>query len=275
MTTQAPAGMSKDDIQTIPGISNGVGNSDLAVMNDGVADIDRSTTSASSSGNTQNDRSTARGRLIDEANSQKMLAGFGMQIGYLVEARTFPTLSMSFQFLPKSSIKKIAIPDQNLPGGATGTMEVIFMEPTEMTEVQQEAIEQSIFVAEKEYAKKGNPKKISYVNYEYARELDFYVKAVPDQLIKETKALREGRAEMKFNTYASHPEIFNTRAAGKKLAAEYGDDPSEMITAEQPQPSVGQDGAGGGTGSGQNSMSKMMQQSSARVTDNSSALPTY
>ena len=180
MMTQAPSGMDKDDIFAIPGISNGVGNSDLAIMQDGVSDIDRATTSPAGAGNA-NDRATARGRLIDEANSQKMLQGFGMQIGYLVEARTFPILSMSYQFLPKSSISKIAVPDQAIQGGGTGTMEVIFMEPTEMTSEQIDAFEQSIFTMERDSGKVGNPKKITYVNREYAQNLDFYVKAVPDQ----------------------------------------------------------------------------------------------
>lgn len=276
MITQAPSGMSKDDIQTVPGLTAGISNADLAIMRDGESDIDRSTTSASSGGSTPNDRATARGRLIDEANSQKLLQGFGMQIGYLVEARTYPILSMSYQFLPRGLVKKIAIPDQGLPGGESGTMEVIFMEPTEVTDAEKEAIELSIFNEENKARKNGSNKKITYINYEYARNLGWYVKAVPDQLIKETKALREGRAEMKFNTYVSHPELFNTKAAAKQLAKEYGDDPAEMVSDSQPiTPTVDASVQGIGSGGGQNPISKMMQQSAARVTDNSAALPTY
>ena len=275
MMTMAPSGMTKDDIQTIPGLSNGVNQTDLAMMADGVNDIDRSTTSPASGGQTGSSRTTAREALLIEGNAQKALQGIGLQIAYFVEARTFPILSMSFQFLPRQYINKICIPDQALPDGKTGTMEVIFVPPKEFTPNEMFETELAIYKEERDSGRRGQNKKLVFVNNEYVNNLDLFVTAVADQLIKETAAIREAKADMHFKTYLSRPDIFNIKAAARKLVAEYGDDQGEMILPDQQiqqnqeQAANPTPGAGGGSGAGQNPLEKMNQQGSSRVADNS------
>lgn len=279
MITQAPAGMGKDDIIAIPGLSNGLSAQDFQIMNDGVSDIDRATTSPQATGQNSSSRITAREALLLDANAQKALQGFGLQIGFLVEARTFPILSMSYQFLPRSCFNKLCVPDQQLPGGATGSMEVMFIAPVAMTEDQIYDTEMAIFQAERKSAKEGNPKKIVLINQEYVMNLDYYVKCTVDSLVKETAPIREARAEMHFDKYSTRPDIFNIKAAGRKLVQEFGDDETEMlINNEQttPPPMPMETGVSGqGSGSGQNPLTKMNQQQSSKVADNSAPLPTY
>lgn len=282
MITQAPSGMTKEDIIGIPGLQNGVTTGDLALMQDGVNDIDRSTTAPQTGGNQGSNRTTAREALIVEANAQKALSGIVMQVKYLVEARTIPILSMSYQFLPRQDIRKIAIHDQALPGGNTGTMEVIFMDPTELTAESLAQVEMAIYKQEKESTIKGQPKKIVLVNKEYVTCLDYYVNAIADNLLQETGALREAKATMHFDKYMSRPDIFNIKSAARKLVQEYGDDESEMIINNEQEKVPGVSNVpgaipnpGAGSGAGQNPLVKMNQQGAAPVADNSAPLPTY
>lgn len=276
MMTAAPSGMGKDDVQAIPGISNGLSAADFQIMNDGVNDIERATTPSMTGGQSGSSRTTAREALINNENAQRVMMGFAMQVAFLVEARTFPILSMSYQFLPRQYVNKICVPDQQLPGGKTGSLEVFFVPPKEFTEEELHETELAIYKAEKDAEKKGNPKKIVYLNYEYLTSLDFFCKAVADQLIKETGALREAKAEAHFKTYLSRPDIFNVKSAARKVTDAYGDDPEEMILPEPKidqnqeammqgvNPVPGMQPTGMGSGGGQNSISKMNEQQSSR-----------
>jgi hypothetical protein len=279
MISAAPSGMTKDDVQTIPGISNGVSDADLAVMRDGVNDIDRATTSPATGGQSGSSRTTAREALLIEQNSQKAMQGFALQIAYFVEGRTFPILKNSFQFLPRQFVNKICVPEQKLPDGSMGTVELLFVPPKEFTPEELFNTELAIYKDEKAAAMKGTPKKIIYVNSEYIQSLDLYIKAGADQLMKETGALREARAQMHFNAYSSRPDLFNVRAAGRKLAYEFGDDVDEMVLPEAKAPVNPVPGAPGmegmGTGQDQNPLEKMNEQSGSVVADNSAPIPAY
>jgi hypothetical protein len=279
MISAAPSGMTKDDIQAIPGISNGVNDSDLAIMRDGTADIDRSTTSPSMAGQSGSSRMTARESLLNEQNSQKAMQGFGLQIAYFVEGRTFPILKNSFQFLPRQFVNKICVPEQRLPDGNMGTVEILFVPPKEFTPDELFQTELAIYKEEKSAKQKGMPKKIVYINNEYIQTLDLYVKAGADQLIKETGALREAKAQLHFNTYMSRPDLFNVRAAARKLAYEFGDDVDEMVLTEQkaqvnPVPGVDEMGTGAGRGQDQNPLAKMGEQQGI-ATDNAGDIPSF
>lgn len=288
MISQAPAGMAKDDIISIPGISNGLTNSDLAILNDGMSDIDRSTTAPQTAGQQGGNRTTAREALLIDANAKEALKMFGLQVAAFTEARSFPILKNSYQYLPKLSINKLSIPDQPLSSGSQGTLEVLFSKPVEMTKSELEKVEEGIYKEEAESAKKGAPKNIVILNTEYVRDLDFYLVASVDNAIRENSALREAKAEMHFNTYLSRPDIFNVRSAARQLVTEYGDNPDEMINpepkqdmmqeqlADQANPDMAKgtvNSRGMGSGSMQNPLSKMGEQSSVRIADNTSRLP--
>jgi hypothetical protein len=273
MISQAPAGMSKDDVQGIPGISTGVTTADINMAQDAERDIDRSTASPQTAGQQGSDRQTAREALIIESNNQKILMGFGMQIAYLVEARTFPILKRLYQFVPRYNIEKIAVPNQNLPSGANGVMDILFSQPQAMTQEELDNAELGLWKQERQSARLGVNKKITIVNIEYLNELDLYIKAVADNLVKETGALRDAKAEQHFGTYSARPDLFNVKTAARKLVQEYGDNEDEMLIgmanqapdqlSMQPTPeemAMQEATKGMGSGSGQNPISKMVQQ---------------
>ena len=261
MITQAPAGRGKDDIQGIPGLSAGLNNSDQAIMNDADEEINRSTVSPQQEGQVSKGRQTAQEIVLAEANAKKILNGFAMQIMFMTSARAFPILMRMFQFLPKREISKIAVPNQQLPGGKSGTMEVIFINPVEMTAGELDDIEYSIYAEEKAAERRGSYKKMVYVNAEYLKELDLYVKASVEEVLPDNPVIRQAKADMKFQRYSSRPDLFNQKAAARRLVIENGDDEEEMLNNEsaQEQPAI-QESSGMGSGSGQNPLSKMAEQ---------------
>lgn len=233
-TTMAPNGMKPEDIITIPGISDGVSNSDLAVMQDAKNDINEGNLSPQASGGQSNRNQTAREAVIREQNEQEILGAFGQQIAFLVESRTYPILMRLFQFNSKSRINKIAVADQDLGQGITGTFEMIFEKPAEMTkdEIRSDSFER--FKNFKNSINEGRPKMSVQINPEYLNELDLYIKCIADPQPKKTSALRRAEAMEKFGVYGARPELFNQKSAAKKLVKEMGDDPSDMIIEQQP-----------------------------------------
>ena len=287
MISQAPAGMTKEDVAGIPGIATGVTSADLEMANDAVSDIERSSLQKSFGAQ----RITAREVMVINDLNNQILQGFAVQIAYFVEARTFPILKRIFQFIPRYNIEKIAVPDQSLPSGASGIMEIIFSPPQEMTADELDNVELGLWKQERQSARMGKNKKITIINYEYLNELDLYIKASADSIVKETGAIRDAKAQQHFTTYVARPDLFNIKVAARKLVQGYGDNEDEMLVGptngapdqlsmqqtpeEQAMQQIQEKGGTGmGSGKDQNPIAKMGQQSGMRIADNSGKLPT-
>lgn len=239
--TQAPNGMKPEDVMAVPEVSKGVSNGDIAIYQEAKSEVNEGNLSPQAAGSESGREQTAREAIIREQNEQKILGAFGLQVAFLIEARTYPILKRLYQFLPKNKIKKIAIPDQSVGNGQFGNLEVIFEDIPEMTEEEYEEKSLDLAVEEKIAAKNGKPFKRVYINPSYLKELDLYVSVVADPQPKKTSALRRAEAMEKFNIYGARPDLFNVKAAAKRLVYEMGDDVSEMISQ---QPQVNQNGQG-------------------------------
>lgn len=267
MITQAPAGMSKDDVQTIPGLSSGINNSDVALLEQADSEISRGSVADNQGGQVEKGRQTAREIVLAESNAKKILNGFALQTMFFVSARSFPIIMRLFQFLTRNEINKIAVPNQSLPDGSPGTIEIIFTEPKAMTEEEIKDKEYEMYREERKSVKAGNPKHVIEINKEYWQNIDLYLKASVEEILPDTPTIRQAKAEMKFDKYAAHPDLFNLRSAARNLIRENGDDETEMLidtqAAEQKMQAMkeAQDGVAGiGSGGGQNPLGKMAEQ---------------
>jgi hypothetical protein len=226
--------------------------------------INEGNLSPQASGSQSNRNQTAREAVIREQNEQEILGAFGQQIAFLVESRTYPILMRLFQFNSKSRINKIAVADQDLGSGVTGTFEMLFEKPAEMTEDEVRSDSFERFKNFKNSINSGRPKMSVQINPDYIKELDLYIKCVADPQPKKTSALRRAEAMEKFGIYGGRPELFNQKSAAKKLVKEMGDDPSDMVVEQQPNqnPQQGQPG-----GKLTNSLNRVAGQETASLGD--------
>jgi hypothetical protein len=222
--------------QTVQGISQGVTNGDIKILEDTNNDLERDTISNLMAGSMPTGVGTMNVRVMQmlDQQSQQSMAGFAQQIAYLQEARAYPILKASFQFLTRQAIAKLSIPDQSFDDGKTGTFEIIFKKLPKMTNEERLSASFNILDRQLEAKKKGHAKQITEVDIEYILNLDFYCKANAESLAKDTTALREARAQMKWETYSQNP-IFNVKKAARKLVRELGDT-DDMVNDEPQQP---------------------------------------
>jgi hypothetical protein len=240
-----PANFDPSKISVVPGISTGATNSDMQIMNDTIRDIDRATAAPQTSGQESGQRAqTATETITINEQAQKSMMGLAQQISFLQESRSFHILKSSFQFIPRQKIAKLAIPSQVFPDGSTGTLEVIFEKLPDMTDEQKLDHSFSILQKENISKKQGINKKIVYLDKEYIQDLDLYCKASAESASVDTPSIREAKAEKRFMTYSSRPDLFNEKKAARNLVRDYGDDESQMIIEAPPQPpqQLGPDG---------------------------------
>lgn len=114
------------EVKPVPGIVP-ISATDMDLMNMVDEEIDRSTVEPSPSG-----KMAARTAMIQQANAQLMMEPFSQQLAFFAASRSAHILTALFQLLPKSKLAKIAVPDQTLDDGLTGTFEVIFKEPEDV-----------------------------------------------------------------------------------------------------------------------------------------------
>ena len=238
--SQAPVGMKPEDIGVVPGTNTGVTQSDMLVLNDAKNEIQSGGISNQGMGKESEGAQTAREAVIREENEQKILGSFGLQVGFVVQARTFPILQRLLQFISYDEIRKICIPDQYMGEGKYGSLEIVFQDNPAMTEEQQMAKSFDILKEQDKSEKQGKLKKIIFADKKYFRKLNLFVKAVPEVKPKRTSAFRKTEALEKYQVYASDPETFNKKASARKLVREMGDDPLEMINQAPPPEAVPQ-----------------------------------
>ena len=239
-----PANFDPSKIAVVPGISSGVTNGDLQIMTDTTRDIDRATAAPQTTGNEAGGggQQTARESILINENAQKSMMGLAMNLGFLAEARSYHILKSSFQFMPRQMISKLSIPSQVFPDGVSGTLEVIFQKLPKMTEDEKMDHSINILQEETKAKKQGMNKKIIYLDKEYIQHLDLYCKAAAESAPVESPSIREAKAEQKFATYASRPDLFNEKRAARNLVREYGDDETQMIN-DTPPPQAAPGGA--------------------------------
>jgi hypothetical protein len=114
------------EVKAVPGVVP-VTQADINLMNMADQEIDRSTVEPSPGG-----RMAARTAMIEQANAQLMIEPFSQQLAFFAASRSFHILTALFQYLPKSKLKKLSVPDQALDDGLTGTFEAIFKEPEDV-----------------------------------------------------------------------------------------------------------------------------------------------
>lgn len=114
-------------VQNVPGFMP-ISTADIELMNMAKTDIERSTIEPVAQGSGD----AARTAMIQQANAQTMLEPFSQQLAFFVASRSFHILMASFDLLTKSKLAKLAVPDQTLDDGLTGTFEVLFKEPEDV-----------------------------------------------------------------------------------------------------------------------------------------------
>ena len=125
------------EVQQVPGIVP-ITDTDITLMNMAKEEIDRSTVEKGPSGD-----QAARTAMIQQANAEAMMQPVVQQLAFFAASRSMHILTASWQYIPKSTLAKIVVPDQTLEDGLTGTFEAIFKEPEDvlMTEVDSKEFE--------------------------------------------------------------------------------------------------------------------------------------
>ena len=208
--TSVPQGV---EVQAVPGWQP-VGEVDLELMKMTDEEIQRSTIEPTPAGD-----ATARTAMIQQANSQVALEPFSLQLSSWVAGRSFGVLMALFQFMPKSKLAKLVVPDQTLDDGLTGTFEVIFQAPSEAmrTELDNGKVQQEleaikgmgVDVKEEDLRRlmlsyklkqqqdhsrnRGEPLDTVYVDPAYVDELKFYIFSDAADAMQDKDALAQAR----------------------------------------------------------------------------------
>lgn len=198
-----------DDIKVTPieGISEGISNSDITLLQMAEGEIDRGTVSPQQSGQASSRKETARASVIMADNASKLLDAVSQQVAFFQSSRSFPTLLALFQFIQKRDIKKIAVPDQTLGDGLRGSLEVIFEDPGMLTEQEEMQKSFDIRSIEQKSRKVGSPKDVVYINPKYTDELKYYVTSDASSLMQDKGALRMQQMQADLPLLLQRPEI--------------------------------------------------------------------
>lgn len=245
VTTDVPNTFDKEKFFPIPGTDKGMTTSDAMILHDTQSDLERESTAPITSGQSGNKYETARQSMLVDKNAQQILIGIAQHIAFREEARSFPILKSSFQFLPRQTIKKLSIPNETFADGTSGTLEVIFQKMPDMTPEARLAESHKILKRETDSAKKGDTKKEVYVDPDYIQNLDLYAEAIAEKWINQDSAFRESKAEQKWVTYSNPnnpPGLFNIKRAARNLAIGFGDNPNDMVQDVQPAVAPGMPG---------------------------------
>lgn len=222
-------------IEPIAGVSDGVSQQDVTLLQMAESEIDRGSVSPQSSGQSGQRKETARAATIMAANAEKLLDSVSQQVAFFQASRSFPILLSLFQFMSKREIKKVAIPDQTLQDGLRGTLEVIFEDPGDLTEM--EMLKKSFELRAQEVKSRVNksPKEIVYVNPGYIKDLKYYVTSDASSLLQDKSAMKNQEFTADFAAVMlPNPDLFDRKEASREWVRRK--DYSERILAkEQPE----------------------------------------
>lgn len=241
--TPVEAGM---EIIPIAGVSDGISQQDVTLLEMAVNEIDRGSVSAQTAGQAGDRKETARAATIMAANSDKLLDSVSQQVAFLQASRSFPILLSLFQLIPKGDIKKIAIPDQTLQDGLRGSFEVIFEDPGELTKMEELEKSMEIMVKERKSRKDKAPKDIVYINPSYLKDLKYYVTSDASSILQDKSAARMQGFQTDLPMLLQNPDIFDRNEAAREYVRmkEY---PERILanSKSNPQPPAPQGGMPG------------------------------
>lgn len=238
--TDLPGNIDPSKIVAVPGTDKGLTSGMVQMMQLTDGEVDRATVAPMTGGQSQGAPHQVRTAMLINQNAQEILKGLAQQMAYREEARAFPILKASFQFLTRQKIAKLSIPNETFKDGTTGTLEVIFEKLPDMTE--EEKLAHSYLIRAKEQAANqlGHGLRQVYVDPEYIQNLEFYCEAVAEDFPNSSSAFKQLQAEHKWGVYsAAPPGLFNIKRAAIELATGLGDNPKEMVN-ETPAQAPGQ-----------------------------------
>lgn len=177
----------------------------------------------------------ATNAVIMENNAQIQLDALSLKVAFLVQSRTYPILYRLFQFLPRNTIEKISIPDQKLRNGKRGTLEVIFKKLPPMTKDERMHKSKEIYFEEKEARKKGNAKEVQYIDPEYLRDCNLYLKTDPRSVFENNSDIDTAKFNQSMNLVLSRPDLWDSNEAAR-IYVEKNDLPEELLVDEQQLP---------------------------------------
>lgn len=218
------------ELTRIEGVGDPISQSDVKILEMAEADVANSTRAPQIDIDTNAKVGNAS---IMESNAQKVMNFFVMQVAFLIQARTFPILMRLFQFLPRSEIKTIAIPDQVLPDGTNGSLEIIWKKLPKMTPKQLMAVSYAIKVEQMDSAELGNNKEIRYLDPEYVRCMNYYVRYDFKRGVMAKSELEKQQFNQNLPIYLQNPDIFNRQRVGRKFIQMNGDDDSLLNESSQ------------------------------------------
>jgi len=183
------------EIKTIAGIGDPVNQSDVNMLQMAQAEIDRGSLPPSASGQQdQGGSMTAREAVINASYTQKMIDGFQMEVAALAHARSMPILLRLYQFLPRRTIKKLAIPEQTLSDGTRGTIEILFKPIGQMTDQEELKASFAMRSEERKSRKRKQPKEMVQIDPGYLDEITLYLRT-------DARSASEDNTLLKQNTF--------------------------------------------------------------------------
>lgn len=203
-------------VEAVPGIT-GVTQGDTELMRMTDEEISRATVSPKITGLPAQHRETASAVRIEASNSQALLDPFKKQIAYFMQSRSFPILMALFQMLPKRDLRRIAVPDEKLSDGLTGTFEIIF-EDVDLLEAEQRMERSFKIRGEQERSRmRGEPKDTVYVSPSYVKNLKFYLFSDASGASGKD-AMRRDRWERMLPFLLNNPDLFERKEIGRETA---------------------------------------------------------
>lgn len=251
--TTVPEGVT---VEKVPGISEGISNSDIQLMQMTDSEIDRGSASPQTAGQ-RGEKQTARAEVIQAANAQKMLEPFSRQWAYFMQSRSFHILLSLLQYLPKRDIKKIAVPDQTLSDGLTGTFEVIFEDVRKLEETEHLKRSLELGAEERKSRERGIAKETVYVAPSMTDDIKFFLFSDASAGLEDKNILKQQDFTANLELMLERPEFVSTEVVrewvrmkgyNEKILAKGGQ--NAPIAPQNAPGAVFRGPAGGGGGQG-------------------------
>lgn len=226
------------ELKVIEGVGEPVNNSDLELLRMADREIDNSSVSNTVQGQQANQKMTAREAVITQSNAQTALDAYSQQVAALQHARTVPTLLRLCEKLPKSTIKKLVIPEQTLSDGSRGNLEIIFKSLKKHGEDgydEEYRTESRKLWEEMVQAKNaGETSEKAYINTRELDDLVFYVRSDTATFNSNYDNIRKEQFNERAQTvYLSRPDLFNQRETARQMLQVNEDDDSLLVDEKE------------------------------------------
>lgn len=216
------------DLKRIDGVADPVNQSEVMLLNMAEQEIDRGSVIPMMSGQTQSKRMTKGEVLVADANAKKLLDSFSLQVGWLMQARSFPILLRLFQFLPRGDYKKLCVPDQTLWDGTRGNVEILFKKIPAMFEEERELKSQEMLQGEIKSRQEKNPSEKVIIDPEYARNANYYLVSDTADATEDKGAMKKMEFAQNLQLYLSRPDLWNAKEVARRFVR-LNDDPDELL----------------------------------------------